>query len=315
MKHQAIILFALVLALCLAGCHSRAKVTQIAPVDSLAWGDNPRGNLTLVNSMIGADGELYVSDYSDSIFVYNLTSGQWVRSLGGNGQGPGKFQMPQDLILLSNGNLLVADMMNMRLQEITPRGEFVQSHNVQIPYAVRRDGDDIYYGTYMSANDSGIYKLLPDGTSEQVFNMRQWMNKNDADACWTFNIAHDFFVVSLINDVPPLLVSMNGEVQSYRLTKPVETSNPCFWGQVKAFRKGFLMPFMYFAKYPIDEDNRQDGDIRSMLVYYGMDGSILHTYEIEPKYGTVHPFGWVLDGERALLADMHSGVVYAYDLK
>jgi 4-amino-4-deoxy-L-arabinose transferase-like glycosyltransferase len=47
----------------------------------------------------------------------------WVRSLGGPGADPGRFLEPRDAAVLSNGNLVVADTGNRRVQILDPHGE------------------------------------------------------------------------------------------------------------------------------------------------------------------------------------------------
>jgi len=299
----------------LVGCKAALKTTLLTPADSLAWDEGNHGNITLLHCMAAKDDELYMSDDSDSIYVYGMSTGQWVRTFGGHGEGPGRFNVAEDMTFLANGNLLVADMFNMRLQEITPQGEYVTSTGVMIPNVVRADGDDVYYANYIGIKDSGLYRLLPDGTGEQLFNMNKWQEEKGIKETWRFDILPDYFLITIFQNMAPFLISRTGEIQDVAFPKPYETSFDYFWGQAKPYRKGFIVPFMYYTRDMSEEQEMKDGDVCSCLVYYGMDGSILHTYDLPAGHAVVYPASWVLQGNRAYLEDYLSGVVYAYDLE
>eukprot|EP00322_Chrysochromulina_rotalis_P029239 CAMPEP_0115834230 /NCGR_PEP_ID=MMETSP0287-20121206/3577_1 /TAXON_ID=412157 /ORGANISM="Chrysochromulina rotalis, Strain UIO044" /LENGTH=331 /DNA_ID=CAMNT_0003287661 /DNA_START=15 /DNA_END=1010 /DNA_ORIENTATION=- len=49
------------------------------------------------------------------------------RSFGESGKAPGQFRLPRFITALPDGNLLVSDSVNLRLQVMTPDGEFLQS--------------------------------------------------------------------------------------------------------------------------------------------------------------------------------------------
>jgi len=60
------------------------------------------------------------------ITVLRLPTGYKMREFGGPGTGPGQFSGPYNLCFLPNGNLLVAEFMSKRLQEVTLTGDSVR---------------------------------------------------------------------------------------------------------------------------------------------------------------------------------------------
>lgn len=72
-------------------------------------------------------GRLYAADYwNDVIRVYALQSGELVRSVGGPGDGPGRFHNPGGVAVGPGGHIFVADFANQRVQELTADGAFVR---------------------------------------------------------------------------------------------------------------------------------------------------------------------------------------------
>ncbi len=77
--------------------------------------------------------KLFVTDTSTpsagshAIHVYQLSSGQHLATLGKRGDGPGELFFPTFLTVTPAGNVLVADTMNARVQELTAsEGQFVR---------------------------------------------------------------------------------------------------------------------------------------------------------------------------------------------
>ncbi|GIW12620.1 MAG: hypothetical protein KatS3mg062_0059 [Tepidiforma sp.] len=70
------------------------------------------------------DGELWVTDTGhDRIQVYTL-GGEYLRTIGGSGSGPGQFDEPVGLALGPGGGVYVADMYNRRVQVLNSDGTF-----------------------------------------------------------------------------------------------------------------------------------------------------------------------------------------------
>ena len=72
------------------------------------------------------DGRLYVAEYvNDRIQVFGL-DGTPRAIIGGPGSGPGQFNAPGGVALAANGDLIVADFYNQRVQQLKADGSFVR---------------------------------------------------------------------------------------------------------------------------------------------------------------------------------------------
>jgi DNA-binding beta-propeller fold protein YncE len=75
---------------------------------------------------------LYVTDTSSptagshAVHTYRLSTGEPLATLGKKGEGPGELFFPTFVSVLPSGNVLVADTMNARVQELTADGAFVR---------------------------------------------------------------------------------------------------------------------------------------------------------------------------------------------
>lgn len=100
------------------------------------------GHVTSID--VDAMGRIYVFDrMASEIRVYDST-GTFVRSMGGRGEGPGEFSgAAAGAFLTRDGYLLVPDLGNQRISSLSPEGEFLSS--VMVSYAsgfpVRWDAD------------------------------------------------------------------------------------------------------------------------------------------------------------------------------
>ncbi|TFG47965.1 MAG: hypothetical protein E4H40_05500 [Candidatus Brocadiia bacterium] len=66
---------------------------------------------------------VYVLDYMrHTILIYNL-AGRFLFEIGGMGRSPGWFNFPTDLALDGDGNLIVADLFNQRVQVLDVKFE------------------------------------------------------------------------------------------------------------------------------------------------------------------------------------------------
>jgi sugar lactone lactonase YvrE len=71
---------------------------------------------------------LYVSDFKEKrIEVYDRTTGQLVRTIGGPGLNPGQFLQPLGIAVDDKGFVYVADFMACKLQKFDPQGKLVTS--------------------------------------------------------------------------------------------------------------------------------------------------------------------------------------------
>ncbi len=76
------------------------------------------------------EGELYVAEYfNDRVQVFGL-DGTPKRTIGKSGSGPGEFNAPGGVAVAPNGDLLIPDFYNHRVQQLKPNGDFVRQWGV-----------------------------------------------------------------------------------------------------------------------------------------------------------------------------------------
>jgi len=75
------------------------------------------------------EGSVYVCDYKANNIKKFDSSGNYVKTIGRMGQGPGEFNMPFEITVADN-RLIVWDMGNTRLCILTTDGEFIKSVKV-----------------------------------------------------------------------------------------------------------------------------------------------------------------------------------------
>ena len=79
------------------------------------------------------DGSVLVADRPDALlFLYNPT-GQFVRTLGGMGYGPGEFRMISGVAPLGGDTILVFDGASRRLTTLTLDGDVAGTHTIDLP--------------------------------------------------------------------------------------------------------------------------------------------------------------------------------------
>lgn len=113
-------------------------------MSSIVAGGPPFNRPTKV--AVGDDGTIFVADgYGNARIHVFSASGEFVRSWGGPGIGPGEFNLPHSLCILGD-TVLVADRENDRLQIFDLSGRYLDEWtHVQRPLAVHVDAEDRVY--------------------------------------------------------------------------------------------------------------------------------------------------------------------------
>lgn len=103
---------------------------------------------------IGPSGDIYVADghrggggaVGNSRIVQFDENGNFIRTWGKKGMGPGEFDIPHDLAIDSQGRLFVADRQNNRVQVFESDGTFVDVwYQFGRPSAIYIDQNDVLY--------------------------------------------------------------------------------------------------------------------------------------------------------------------------
>ncbi len=83
-----------------------------------------------------SDGNIYITDgYINSRVAKFDKNGDWVKSWGEKGTGPGQFRTPHALAIDRNNNIYVGDRANRRIQVFDTDGKFLRMFTIDVPPA------------------------------------------------------------------------------------------------------------------------------------------------------------------------------------
>jgi hypothetical protein len=81
-----------------------------------------------------AAGNAYISDgYINSRVAKVDKNGNWIKSWGEPGDGPGQFNVPHSIAVDAQGNVYVADRGNRRIQVFDGDGKFLRQMTIDVP--------------------------------------------------------------------------------------------------------------------------------------------------------------------------------------
>jgi 6-bladed beta-propeller len=81
-----------------------------------------------------SDGNIYISDgYVNSRIAKYDRNGDWVKSWGERGSGPGQFNLPHTLVIDRHNNVYVGDRSNRRIQVFDTDGKFLRMFTIDVP--------------------------------------------------------------------------------------------------------------------------------------------------------------------------------------
>ncbi|MGH9680727.1 MAG: peptidyl-alpha-hydroxyglycine alpha-amidating lyase family protein, partial [Candidatus Acidiferrales bacterium] len=81
-------------------------------------------------------GNIYITDgYVNSRVAKYDKNGDWVKSFGEKGTGPGQFRLPHSIVIDRDNNIYVADRSNRRIQVFNTDGEFLRMFTIDVPPA------------------------------------------------------------------------------------------------------------------------------------------------------------------------------------
>jgi streptogramin lyase len=81
-----------------------------------------------------SEGNIYITDgYINSRVAKYDKNGDWVKSWGSKGTGPGQFRLPHSIAIDRNNNVYVGDRSNHRIQVFDTDGKFQRMFSIDIP--------------------------------------------------------------------------------------------------------------------------------------------------------------------------------------
>jgi streptogramin lyase len=81
-----------------------------------------------------SEGNIYISDgYINSRIAKYDKNGDWVKSWGNRGTGPGQFNLPHAIAADRNNNLYVGDRSNRRVQVFDTEGKLLRMFTIDVP--------------------------------------------------------------------------------------------------------------------------------------------------------------------------------------
>src|SRR3989454_1202602 len=83
-----------------------------------------------------SEGNIYISDgYVNSRIAKYDKNGDWVKSWGERGTGPGQFNLPHAIAVDRNNNIYAGDRSNRRIQVFDTEGKFLRVFTIDVPPA------------------------------------------------------------------------------------------------------------------------------------------------------------------------------------
>jgi outer membrane protein assembly factor BamB len=83
-----------------------------------------------------SDGNIYISDgYINARVAKYDKNGDWVKSWGSHGTGPGQFNTPHAIVVDRNNHIYVGDRGNRRIQVFDADGKFLRMFTIDVPPA------------------------------------------------------------------------------------------------------------------------------------------------------------------------------------
>jgi 6-bladed beta-propeller len=83
----------------------------------------------------GPDGTIYISDgYVNSRVAKIGKNGDWIKSWGQRGKGPGEFNLVHSIAADAKGNIYVGDRNNRRIQVFDGDGNFQREIKIDVPF-------------------------------------------------------------------------------------------------------------------------------------------------------------------------------------
>ena len=119
--------------------------------------------------------------YGCDISFFDST-GTFIRSIGGRGDGPGEFLLPLDFAILEDGRIAVVDLVKRRIDILSNEGELLNSLNTDyamLPFSMAAVSDSTFMIYYYSTRPG-------EGGFDMGFNLEIWNTSGLQDEIWSW---------------------------------------------------------------------------------------------------------------------------------
>ena len=120
-----------------------------------------------------SDGNTYITDgYVNSRVAKYDKHGDWVKSWGERGSGPGQFNLPHTIAVDSRNNVYVGDRSNRRIQVFDTNGTFLRMFTIDVPPPAGSRGvsGNVPTGAALAAVTGAPNSVcIPPGNSRVIF--------------------------------------------------------------------------------------------------------------------------------------------------
>ena len=157
------------------------------------------------NLAVAPSGELYVADGYGNASIHRFSAtGELIQSWGNPGDGPSQFNVPHGIAVDQQGQVIVADRENSRLQFFTPDGQLVDTWtSVVRPTQLVIDGDGNLWVAELGTI-AGLFPFMeppekPVGSRLSVFSasgelLARWGGGENPGSPGDFFAAHDLWL-------------------------------------------------------------------------------------------------------------------------
>ncbi len=129
-----------------------------------------------------AGGGVAVLDVYGCDISFFDSSGNFIRSVGGKGEGPGEFLLPLDFAILDDGRIAVVDLVKRRIDILSWDGELLNSLETEyamLPFNMAAAADSSFMIYYYSTRPSG-------DSFDMGFNLEIWDTSGFQQEIWSW---------------------------------------------------------------------------------------------------------------------------------
>ena len=158
------------------------EVIEVVYTVGESMGDSNYVFGTIASALPTPDGGVAVLDlYSCKISFFDH-SGNFIRSIGSRGEGPGEFLLPIDFTILDDGRIAVVDLVFRRIDILSETGELLNSLNTGdaiLPFKMSAVADSSFLIYYYSTSSVGE-------SFDMGFNLEIWDTSGLQQEVWSW---------------------------------------------------------------------------------------------------------------------------------